>query len=112
MGNLRRTAMKHLAIAGLFLALASPALGQNTDFQQLLSGKEFPLTLKFADLNGDWRRLSIGAVDAPKGGMGDMLSQLMQVGMMSEMGKNKGKDDPAAAMMGMSLLSGLFGGGE
>lgn len=103
--------MKHLAVVGLFLALASPALGQSTDFQQLLSGKEFPLNLKFADLNSDWRRLSIAAVDAPKGGMGDMLSQLMQMGMMSEMGKNKGKDDPAAAMLGMSLLGGLFGGG-
>jgi hypothetical protein len=103
--------MRRLAGVALFLTLAAPALGQGLDFQQLLSGKEFPQSLKLKDLNGDWRRLSIGTTDAAKGGMGDMLSQLMQVGMMSDKGKGKGKDDAASAMLGMSLLSGLFGGG-
>jgi len=103
--------MKRLVGVALFLTLAVPALGQSMDFQQLLSGKEFPNTLKFKDLNGDWRRLSIGTTDAAKGGTGDSLSQLMQMGMMSEKGKGKGKDDAAGAMLGMSLLGGLFGGG-
>jgi hypothetical protein len=103
--------MRRLAGVALFLTLAAPALGQGMDFQQLLSGKECPQSLKFKDLNGDWRHLSIGTTDAGKGGMGDMLSQLMQVGMMSDKEKSKGKDDAASAMLGMSLLSGLFGGG-
>lgn len=103
--------MKHLAAVGLFLTLAVPALGQGMEFQQLLSGQDFPLNLKLKELNSDWRRLSVATLEAPKGGMGDTLSQLMQAGMMSEMGKNKGKDDAAAAMLGMSLLGGLFGGG-
>lgn len=103
--------MKRFAAVGLLLTLAAPVMGQSSEFQQLLSGKEFPLTLTLKELNGDWRRLSIGGADAAKGGMGDMMSQLMQMGMMSEMGKNKGKEDPAGAMLGMSLLGGLFGGG-
>jgi len=103
--------MKRFAAVGLLLTLAAPVMGQSSDFQQLLSGKEFPLTLSLKELNGDWRRLSIGGADAAKGGMGDMMSQLMQMGMMSEMGKNKGKEDPAGAMLGLSLLGGLFGGG-
>lgn len=104
--------MRNLAGVALFLALAAPALGQGTDFQQLLSGKDCPQSLKLKELNGDWRRLSIGTTDAAKGGTGDMLSQLMQVGMMSDKGKGKGKDDAASAMLGMSLLGGLFGGGS
>ena len=38
---------------------------QNTNFQELLSGKIVPLTLKFKDLNEDWRRFAAsGTVDA------------------------------------------------
>ncbi len=101
--------MKRLASAALFLALAAPALGQGMDFQQLLSGKEVPNALKLKDLNGDWRHLTIGTTDAAKGGLGDMMGPLMQAGMMAD--KGKGKEDPAAAMLGMSFFSALFGGG-
>ena len=48
--------MKRFAAVGLLLTLAAPVMGQSSDFQQLLSGKEFPLTLTLKELNGDWRR--------------------------------------------------------
>src|SRR5579872_5142548 len=101
--------MKRFSSWLLCLALAIPAAGQNIDFQQLIAGKDYPFSLKLKDLNGDWRRMSIGSTDGSKGGMSDMLSQLMQMGAMSGMGKDK--NDAASAMMGMSLLGGLFGGG-
>jgi hypothetical protein len=101
--------MRCLAGVALCLTLAAPALGQGMDFQQLLSGKEFPNTLKFKDLNGDWRHLSIGTTEAAKGGLGDLFGQLAQAGALS--GKSKGKDDAASAALGLSLLGGLFGGG-
>jgi hypothetical protein len=104
--------MKRLAGAVLFLTLAAPAFGQSMDFQQLFSGKEFPHTLKLAELDGDWRRVSIGIAGAQKGGLSDMLGPLMQAGMMSDGDKGKGKNDAAAAMLGMSFFSSLFGGGE
>jgi hypothetical protein len=105
--------MKRLAGAALvIMALATPALGQGMDFQQLLSGKEVPNALQLKDLNSDWRHLSIGTTDAAKGGLGDMLGPLMQAGMMSDKGKGNGKDDAASAMLGMAFMSALFGGGS
>src|SRR5205807_3830953 len=97
----------------LFVTVAAPAMGQSMDVQRMLSGKEIPHTLKLKDLTGDWRRLSLSTVGTSKGGSGDAMSQLMQMGMLSDMGKNKGKgkDDAMGAMLGMSLLGGLFGGG-
>jgi hypothetical protein len=103
--------VKRAALYAAFLLLAAPAFGQGMDFQQLLSGKDIPFSLKLKDLNADWRRVGIRAQDGAQGGMSDMLSQLMQIGMMSEMGKGQKKDDAAAAMLGMSVLGGLFGGG-
>jgi hypothetical protein len=104
--------MKCLAAAALVLTLSAPAFAQGTDFQQLFSGKDFPQTLKLKELNSDWRRVNIGIAGASKGGLMDMLGPLIQAGMAADSGKGKGKDDPAAAMIGMSLFSSLFGGGE
>lgn len=104
--------MLRLAGIAILLAFVAPALGQGMDFQQLLSGKEFPHNLKLKELNADWRHLSIGTTEAGKGGLSDSLGPLVQAGMMSDMGKGKGKGDAAATMLGMSMLSGLFGGGE
>lgn len=104
--------MKRLAGALLLLTLVTPAFAEGTDFQQLFAGKEIPQTLKLKDLGGEWRRVNIGIAGASKGGLMDMLGPLMQAGMMSDNGKTKGKDDPAAAMIGLSLFSSLFGGGE
>ena len=42
-------------------AFARPGLGQNADLKPLLAGtSNVPLTLKLGDLNGDWRRMSVG----------------------------------------------------
>jgi hypothetical protein len=99
-------------MGGLLLTLVLPASGQNMEFAQLLTGKEVPLTLKLKELNSEWRSLSIGGSD-DKNEM-NMLQQLMQMGMMSEIGKDKGKapggNDPMTAMLGMQMLGGMFGG--
>jgi hypothetical protein len=99
--------LRHAAV-GLLLTLASPVLADGMGFQQLLSGQEVPLNLMLKDLSGDWRRLSIATTDA-RSSAENPMSQLMQAGMMAD--KGKGKEDAAAAMIGMSLLGGLFGGG-
>lgn len=107
--------MRRWAFCAAFMTLAMPAFGQSMDFQQLISGKEVPLHLKLKDLNGDWRRMGIGGLDRQKGGMGDLMSQIMPMAMMGEMsGKGKGKGnnaDAAGAAFGMALMSSLFGGG-
>jgi hypothetical protein len=102
-----------LAGVALFVTVTAPAVAQSLSLQQMLAGKEIPHTLKLRELNGEWQRLSLSTVGGAKAGAGDTMSQLMQAGMMSEMGKNKGKgkDDAMGAMLGMSLLGGLFGGG-
>jgi hypothetical protein len=104
--------MKALTVCGLLLALSAPAFGQAVDFQQLLSGKEVPQNVKLKDLNSDWRRLTITTTDGAKGGSGDMMSQLMPMAMMSEMGKGGKGGDPMAAMLGMTMLGGMMGGGS
>ena len=63
--------MKGFVGVALFLTLAAPALGQGMDFQQLLSGKEVPNTLKFKNLNGDWRRGGEREGDSGRSGSGD-----------------------------------------
>jgi len=107
--------MKRVAAFALVLALTAPALGQGIDFGQIVSGKEMSPSLQLKDLNtgGPWWRVSIGTLGGGKGGAlgggGDMMSQLMQIGMLSEMG-GKGKDksggDAASALIGMSLFGG------
>src|SRR5947209_15015361 len=104
--------MKRLAAVALLLTFSAPAWAEGIDFQQLFSGKEVPHTIKLKELDGDWRRVSIGIAGAAKGGLSDMLGPLMQAGMMSDGDKSKGKNDPAAAMLGLSFFSSLFGGGE
>lgn len=99
--------MKRFAMCALLLTLAMPAFGQG-DFTSLLSGKDYPLSMKLNDLTADYRHMLIGGTDG-KGGGGDMLSQLMQAGMSSGMGKGKGGDELGGAM-GMGILGMLFGG--
>ena len=56
--------MKRLAAVALFLTLSAPAWAEGIDFQQLFSGKEVPHTIKLKELDGDWRRVSIGIAGA------------------------------------------------
>ena len=101
--------MNKLAIGPALLALAvlgGPALSQGSSLQDVVSGKDTPLTLHMKDLNSDWKRMTL-SVAGSGGGMSDMLSQLMQMGMMS--GGNKGGGADAA--MGMAFMSSMFGGG-
>jgi hypothetical protein len=104
--------MKRWILGGFLLALTVPAFSQETA-SPLFSGKEVPLTLKMKDLSSEWRRVSVGSLDK-SGDSSNMMSQLMQMGMMSEMGKEKKPgakpEDPMTAMLGMQMLSGLFGG--
>lgn len=93
------------------LAAAIPAMGQGTDFQQILSGKDLPHVLKLKDLSAEWRHVTISSSDA-KSGAGDSMKQLMQLGMMGQAGKDKGANDAAGAAAAASLLGGLFGGGD
>lgn len=46
-------------IAGLLWLAALPAMAQVTRLDSLLSGREFPLTLKLRDLDESWRRVTI-----------------------------------------------------
>jgi hypothetical protein len=103
--------MIRTAVVVLCLALGAPAWGETLDLQQLLFGREYSASLKLKDLNAEWRRVSLGTAEEAKSGKNEMLSQLMQMGMMSEQAKGKGKPDPAAAALGMSFLGALFGGG-
>jgi hypothetical protein len=104
--------MRRLAACMMALAIAAPALAQG-DVSPVLAGKDLPLEVKLKDLNGDWRRLTIATADRGKGDMGSMLSQLMALGSMGDKpgAKGKGASDAAGAMLGMSLLSAMFGGG-
>ena len=106
--------MVRLLMAGAaLLALATAAGAQDSGLQRLLSGKDIPLNMKMKDLGGDWKRVTIAMVGGQAGGMGDMMSQLMQAGMMSEAGKKGGggPSDALGAMVGMSMLGGMLGGG-
>src|SRR4051794_20771080 len=86
-----------LALAAAALAVSSPSRGQSGDLQQILSGKDVPTALKLKDLNSDWRHITIASADKGSGA-GDMMKQLMQLGMMSQAGKEKGGNDAAGAM--------------
>lgn len=72
------------------------------DPTSLLSGKAAVMTLK--DLSKDWGRIVVRRGDAPKSD--DSMSQLMKLATL-------GSDDSGeamGAMLGMSMMSGLFSG--
>ncbi len=52
--------MKPILMMLLALATTVSAREEPVSFKELLSGKTVPLTLKLKDLNGDWRRVSVG----------------------------------------------------
>lgn len=107
--------MNRAVIAIVAAVLAVPALGQTTDFQQVFANKEVPASLKLNQLDGTWQHVVIRSSESQKGGLGDMLGQLMQLGAMSEFGKDKGGAKPSDQMAGMavmSMLGGLFGGSD
>ena len=53
-----------LGIVGVVLMLTAVSRAQNANLQDLLAGKEVPLTLKLKDLTAEWRRFSAsGATD-------------------------------------------------
>jgi hypothetical protein len=98
-------------ILALAAVLASaPAGAQTADLQQVLSGKEFAHSLKLKDLTAEWRHVSIATSDKSADG-GDAMKQLMQLGMMGQQAKG-GANDAAGGMAAMSMLGGLFGGGN
>ncbi|MFN3650715.1 MAG: BON domain-containing protein [Armatimonadota bacterium] len=106
--------MKRALLLFLPLALAAPAAAQSVSPDQQVFGAELPYTLKLKELGPQWRRMRIKDA-APKSDGMDMMKQLMQLGMAANAGKAGGEggaDDGAAAMLGMSLLGSLFGGGE
>jgi len=94
-----------MAICGVMAALAIPALGQASSLQDVVAGKDAPLSLHLKDLGPDWKRMTV-SIQGAGAGMGDLMSQIMPMAMMGGSG-GKGKDE----MMGMAVLSGMFGGG-
>lgn len=107
--------MKRIYFCIVFLLVTAPGFTQGIDLQSLIAGKDTPHTLKLKELTADWRHMTIRSA-SEGGGVGDMMKQIMQAAMMSGMqnGSQKGKNGEEAmgAMMGMSLLGGLFGGGD
>ncbi|MCG3147252.1 MAG: hypothetical protein PCFJNLEI_00691 [Verrucomicrobiae bacterium] len=57
--------MKITHLLALALLTGSVALADVTTMEQALAGKEFPLTLKFKDLDAGWRRLTASATVDP-----------------------------------------------
>lgn len=57
--------MKTTLLLALTLITGSLALADSTSMEQALAGKEFPLTLKYKDLDANWRRLSPSATVDP-----------------------------------------------
>jgi hypothetical protein len=51
------------------LTLTGTVLGQGMSFQELLSGKTVPLTLKLKDLNDEWRRINLGGSSGGAGAL-------------------------------------------
>lgn len=104
--------MKVILVGLVMMSAVSPVTAQDNGLMQLLGGKEISHHMKMKEFGPDWKRISIANINSQSSGMGDMMSQLMPAMMMSEMGKKGvGKpDDAAGAMLGMSLLGGLFGG--
>lgn len=96
-------------LSGILLIVAAPVFGQNADLSLLFDGKSLPQTKKLKDLDSEWRHISIGSMVKSEDNS-SMMSQLMQLGMMGDKGKNGKGEDPMAAMLGMQMLSGLFGG--
>jgi hypothetical protein len=101
--------MKKQIVFGLclaaFLAMVPviPTWAQTPeDLTSLLSGKATAMTLK--DLNKEWGRIVVRRNDSPK--TDDSMSQLMKLATL-------GSDDSGeamGAMLGMSMMGGLFGG--
>lgn len=107
--------MKRVFACGgaLLFALLAPAVatfGQNEGAARLLPADHPPYSLKLKDLSANWLSLRVSAVNAPKSAPDNALSQLASLGTLSDSG-NKNKSDAAGAMLGMSLLSGMFGSG-
>jgi hypothetical protein len=97
--------MRTIAVFSAAAALGIPAFGQASSVQDVVAGKEAPLQLHLKELGADWKRMTI-SIQGAGGGMGDLMSQIMPMAMLGSSGP-KGKDD----MMGMALLSSMFGGG-
>lgn len=98
---MRRSAV----IASVFLfCLAAAAFGQAADFQQLISGTAVPHSLKLKDLDPTWRSITVATTDQAGSSYSDMMSKLMQIGMM------RGGGGGAESMAGMAMLGGMFGG--
>ena len=56
-----RSPLPRLLLMLALIVFARPGLGQSADLKPLLAGTaNIPLTMKLGDLNGDWRRVSIG----------------------------------------------------
>ncbi len=93
--------MKSWILCAALVILAVPARAQE-GLEALFTGKDFPPTLKLRDLNGSWRRFTVTTTDN-QGSGNDMMSQLMQIGMMSDAGKG-GASDAIPTMAAMSLF--------
>ncbi len=97
--------LKHILIGSTLLCCSVSAFAQKVNFSAVISGKDAPATLKLKELNGDWRRMKFVGLTMTGSGMEGLtnlmsnLGPLMQVGMMSEMGKGAAKNAGGGAGM-------------
>jgi hypothetical protein len=100
--------MKFLANLVTLLALALPVLGQAPGAGAQLPEKDMPTTILLKDLTSEWRRIAVSAPEGPLGGMADMMKNFLPMALMGAAGKPGSKDD----LMGMAMVSSMFGGGR
>ena len=107
--------MKRTAVCLFLLSSLVPAaagFGQTIEAPRIFGGDHPPYALKLKDLNASWLALRLAMVNAPKSAPAgeNPLAQLMGLGAMGG-GNGKDKGEALGEMLGMSLFSGMLGGG-
>jgi hypothetical protein len=94
-----------LAATAILAALVGPAGAQDGAATLGSALATLQPTMKLKQFDATWFRASLKPTE---GGQGDMMSKLLQIGMMAEGGKMK--SEGLGAALGLSMLGGLGGG--
>ncbi|MBM3495575.1 MAG: hypothetical protein FJX72_14825 [Armatimonadetes bacterium] len=97
-----------LAAAALIAVSAAGARAQEGAAGLAAHLSQTPHSMKLKQFDANWLRVSVKSSDAGATGTGDMISKLMQIGLMADGGKMKGEG--AEAMLGLAMMGGLGGG--
>lgn len=108
--------MKGIRTAALAALLLAAPVAADDNLGEILGGSRFPHALKLKELGAGWKRVTIGSGEA-RNPMGDLMKNILPMAMMGA-GKGPGggggekkPDDAMGAILGMQVLSALFGGG-